>query len=232
MKACAARFGDGSQTEVVLDALCRRGCNSSSPMHGDQGGLTFARVTVPIGKGASVDLSNITYFTFVRDPAERWSSAIYELARRDGGAVLAGLMRGHNVTGLSGESLARLILRVQSERRHGTIDGHLNSQTNFVRLLRQTPSHGDVIPSLRYVGRVETMAEDFAALMDAHFGLGAAKAVALLEHSRNSKDPAYYSRTLTNAFANATPFAPSTTRAIRPQVQRLYPLDTQCLGYL
>ena len=167
---------------------------------------------------------NVSFFTVVRDPMERWPSGVYEVARREPAGWPASLYeRAHE--GLAGDELARAVFELQPRA-----NPHLQPQTNFV-----LGPAGAVVPQLDFVARLEHIDVEWPALMARCFGRpwtlgellpGAANTGAGRSHQRDRNSDEYLR---TNDRAKL--FANLSAAAVRPQLEQLYATDLKCLGY-
>ena len=123
------------------------------------------------------DISDYTWFTFVRDPVERFKSGLFENAYRASTSnytTCAG-QAGNSKEGIEGDELALAVLDRclrWLEPDSDLLDPHLKPQIDFF-----LQSDQSVMPRLAYIGHVEMLADDWPALVSEFFGAKASAQV-------------------------------------------------------
>lgn len=133
---------------------------------------------------------NYAFFTFVRDPVERFASAVYEVSRR-GFSSAWRKCRPKLAVKTDGED-GRLALSVlehcvvqPSMRLPRRVDPHFEPQINFML------DDASVLNQLKFVGRVENLSEDLRAILQSH-SLNVNEAQLAQTHLRRSGDAGFH----------------------------------------
>lgn len=116
------------------------------------------------------DIANYSFFTFVRDPVERFQSGLFENAYRASMSNYStcASQAGNSKEGIEGDELALAVLDRclrWIEPDADILDPHLKPQIDFFLQVDQS-----VMPQLEYIGHVETMVNDWPALVSKFFG--------------------------------------------------------------
>jgi hypothetical protein len=116
------------------------------------------------------DIANYSWFTFVRDPVERFQSGLFENAYRASMSNYStcASQAGNSKEGIEGDELALAVLDRclrWIEPDADILDPHLKPQIDFFLQADQS-----VMPQLEYIGHVETMVNDWPALVSKFFG--------------------------------------------------------------
>ena len=169
------------------------------------------------------NLQQYAWFTFVRDPVSKFESGVFELAKRAAPCVLdAGANREGDELALA--VLDRCLRWIEPDA--DIMDPHLKPQIDFFLQADQS-----VLPQLEYIGHVETMTDDWPALVGKFFGKKAGAQVkkvmqrgALKVRSEDSDQ--YHVDGLDPKFYNLK-MGESTRRTIADA----FLIDEVCLGY-
>jgi len=134
------------------------------------------------------ELGNVTVFTFVRDPLERFQSGLFEVAARGGLAKERRRARDAKKKNRTVASLVAEDLLRRRNRRQGEIDGHLQPQSSFF------VDRGALVAPVSFIGRVGAFAEDMTAIGTEVLGLERAAVEDFLRtnHARDSKNASYH----------------------------------------
>jgi len=177
------------------------------------------------------DIANYSFFTFVRDPVERFGSGLFENAYRasQSNYSTCASQAGDSKEGIEGDELALAVLDRclrWIEPDADILDPHLKPQIDFFLQADQS-----VLPQLEYIGHVETMTDDWPALVGKFFGKKAGAQVkkvmqrgALKVRSEDSDQ--YHVDGLDPKFYNLK-MGESTRRTIADA----FLIDEVCLGY-
>eukprot|EP00039_Didymoeca_costata_P020216 m.340493 g.340493 ORF g.340493 m.340493 type:complete len:377 (+) comp19329_c0_seq1:272-1402(+) len=120
------------------------------------------------------EFSEYTVYTFARDPASRFASGVYELARRRNKSWIEKNVadRAANVTGNETLILNSIVETISENIRKKfnslwkvtrRVDGHIYLQSQFLL------HYGQPLPNKLYVGRLEHIRRDMPILMQALF---------------------------------------------------------------
>ncbi|KAJ8602779.1 hypothetical protein CTAYLR_002576 [Chrysophaeum taylorii] len=119
-------------------------------------------------------------FAFVRDPLERFQSAIFELARREKPFMLDWIKKAEDEGRQAGDVVVSQLFKLKSR-----VDPHLMPQTYFLN------DAGKAVPNLKYVAKVgPDFAEEMQALGSELFGLNPT-IVASLPHLNAANNSSY-----------------------------------------
>ncbi|KAL1512260.1 hypothetical protein AB1Y20_005522 [Prymnesium parvum] len=124
-------------------------------------------------------IKDYRYFSFVRKPDERLLSAIYEVHLRNKG------IDGHELETMSPSNFVKSVLLRQLN--DSLVNTHLFPQVTFLL------ESGKVVPSLVYLGRVENLSDELAAIVSEMFKDRTAGTEAkqyLLHHLKRSRPQA------------------------------------------
>ena len=177
------------------------------------------------------DISNYSFFSFVRDPVDRFQSGLFENAYRASMSNYStcASQAGNSKEGIEGDELALAVLDRclrWIEPDSDILDPHLKPQIDFFLQADQS-----VMPELAYIGHVETMVDDWPALVSKFFGKKAGAQVKKLMQkgtlkARSEDSDQYAVGGLDPKFYNLK-MGDSTRRTIADA----FLIDEVCLGY-
>lgn len=179
-------------------------------------------------------IKDYSWFTFVREPVDRFASGVFENAYRAKKNNYTTCVTGPNYNGpnnldVEGDELAEAVLRnCLHNLPPFTYDPHLKPQLDY--LLES--DNATVLPQLDYIGHVERIADDWSALVSHYFGAQASAQVKLLlkddELHARSRSSTQYPMTngLDPKFENLHMSAKG-----QELIFNAYRADGECLGY-
>lgn len=166
---------------------------------------------------------NVTYFTVVRNPIDRWPSGVYEQARR--GLLPEWLYNMARSKGVSEVALASAAFKEQSGA-SSRGDPHVQPQTDFVSI-----NGGFILPRLEYVARLEELESELIILMNRFFGSEVAQSLPELLQAMTLRNRSSESYSGKAEHHRGTRFLNLPTSAVLPQLSSYYARDIECLGY-
>ena len=220
-RLCNSTFG-----EEAHGYRRNKGCDSVSPPDGPRWNC---------GEEMPPHVADYTWFTFVREPLSRFASGIFELGKRSLPCVkkadkVASREQDSGGDGLALQVLERCVLVMADEawrKAHlrATVDEHLMLQTSVLM-----GRDAEVTPLLSFVGAVETMNDDWPALVATFFGAEAGAEVGAglrngTLHLRDQNSDQYAEPTDQRFRVNIT------TPSVRRALAAAYRVDEVCLGY-
>ena len=178
------------------------------------------------------DIANYSWFTFVREPVDRFKSGTFENAYRAiaGNYSTCASQASESKADIHDDELAVAVLNhclrwLAPDA--DLLDPHLKPQIDFFL------QNDQVMPQLAYIGQVETLVDDWPALVSEFFGpTSGAQVRRILEHDRlhiRSKVSDHYYESLGGLDSKF--YHLHMSDSVRAVIADAFRVDEVCLGY-